>query len=445
MSLAARPLIDPPPDAAGPRDPGALLRVLLDSRQRWQDFALIAADLLFETDAQGRFGFLAPDRVLGFDSPALLGRSLQEVLALPAALCLARPMRRLRIWTRRADGEEICLEISAEPLPGGGLRGLAIDVTQEARESQATAALLRRANELDAILAVARDEEPGAEAITAALARLPKAMGAEGAVLVRRVGRAAPHARIAETGQPPELPGALLGALESGADWRGLAPGGEPCVLLHHRPSETDGHALIVWRGAEARTFDTEETTILGSLAGVLGGLAQRRLLERRLKDLARRDPLTDLLNRRAFLDDVAPRLASGRGGALLFCDLDLFKEVNDRHGHATGDRVLQLVADTLRGEVRAADLVARFGGDEFVIWLDGVCAEIASERAEHLCRQVAVQLGARLPAPSPTLSAGVAMRAPRQNATIEELLGRADAALYAAKQAGRARWRMAA
>jgi diguanylate cyclase (GGDEF)-like protein len=444
MSLAARPLESLPPDAAGPRDPGALLRVLLESRQRWQDFALIAADLLFETDAKGRVTFLAPDEVLGFDSASLLGQPLHEILPLPASLSLARPMRRLRVWTRRADSNELCLEVSAEPLPGGGVRGLGVDVTLEARESQATAELLRRATELDAILAVARDEDPGADAIAGALARLPQAMGADGAVLVRREGGTRPEARIAEVGLPPDWPEALLAALAAGTDWRGRAQGGEPCALLHHRPSTIDGNALIVWRSPSARPFDHEETVVLGSLAGVLGGLAQRRLLERRLEDLARRDPLTDLLNRRAFLDDVTPRIEAGRGGALLFCDLDLFKEVNDRHGHATGDLVLQMVAETLRLEVRAHDLVARFGGDEFVLWLDGVGPEVAAERAEHLCRQVAVRLGARLPAPAPTLSAGVTLRAPRQEIAIEELLARADAALYAAKQAGRARWRMA-
>jgi len=382
--------------------------------------------------------------VLGFDSVSLLGQPLHEVLALPASLSLARPMRRLRIWPQRADSRELCLEVSAEPLPGGGVRGLGVDVTQEARESQATAELLRRATELDAILAVALDEEPSADAIAAALARLPRAMGAEGAVLVRREGQTCPEARIAEVGLPPEWSEELLAALAAGTDWRGLAQGGEPCVLLHHRPATTDGHALIVWRSPAARPFDQEETVVLGSLTGVLGGLAQRRLLERPLEDLARRDPLTDLLNRRAFLDDVTPRLQSGRGGALLFCDLDLFKEVNDRHGHATGDRVLQTVAETLRLEVRAHDLVARFGGDEFVLWLDGIGPEVAAERAEHLCRQVAVRLGTWLPAPAPTMSAGAALRAPRQQISIEELLARADAALYAAKQAGRASWRMA-
>jgi diguanylate cyclase (GGDEF)-like protein len=444
MSLAARTFESPRPDAAGPHDPGALLRALLESRHRWQDFALIAADLLFETDAQGRLTFLAPDEVLGFDSAGLLGQPLHELLALPASLSLARPMRRLRVWTHRADSNELCLEVSAEPLPGGGVRGLGMDVTQEAREGQATAELLRRATELDAILAIARNEEPIADAIADALARLPRAMGAEGAVLVRREAGTRPEVRVAEVGLPPAWPEEFLAALAAGSDWRGRAQGGEPCALLHHRPATADGHALIVWRSPSARAFDQEESVVLGSLADVLGGLAQRRLLERRLEDLARRDPLTDLLNRRAFLDDVTPRILSGRSGALVFCDLDLFKEVNDRHGHATGDRVLQVVAETLRLEVRAHDLVARFGGDEFVLWLDGIGPEEAAERAEHLCRQVAVRLGARLPAPAPTMCAGAALRTPRQQISIEELLARADAALYAAKQAGRARWRMA-
>lgn len=150
-------------------------------------------------------------------------------------------------------------------------------------------------------------------------------------------------------------------------------------------------------------------------------------------------DPLTELLNRRGFERELKRALAYvrryGASAALLFIDLDAFKPVNDRHGHAAGDAVLKAVAATLTRHVRASDIVARLGGDEFVVLLWNVTEEAAVAKAAALETMIAT---APVHSGTATLtvgaSAGVAPVGPSD--TAAELLGRADAAMYARKHA---------
>jgi diguanylate cyclase (GGDEF)-like protein len=154
-------------------------------------------------------------------------------------------------------------------------------------------------------------------------------------------------------------------------------------------------------------------------------------------------DSLTGTLNRRGFERELARSLAYvkryGASAALIFIDLDDFKPVNDRHGHAAGDAVLTAVAGAIAGELRASDVVARIGGDEFVALVWNVSPEIAAAKAAAIeagVLRTAVRWGAS------TLvvgaSAGVAMVEPLD--TPAEVLARADAAMYARKSVQRAR-----
>jgi diguanylate cyclase (GGDEF)-like protein len=177
--------------------------------------------------------------------------------------------------------------------------------------------------------------------------------------------------------------------------------------------------------------------------AGVL--LERERLIldkERRLGHAAARDRLTGLLNRRGFETEVAPLLRRKRGGAILVLDLDHFKRVNDTLGHATGDAVLRSLAARLSEACRPKDVVARFGGEEVVVFLPHLSLAEAQDAAARLCEVVRAKpfvlpSGRRR---AVTASVGGAWTGGRVN--LDALVARADAALYAAKEAGRNRWR---
>ena len=160
-------------------------------------------------------------------------------------------------------------------------------------------------------------------------------------------------------------------------------------------------------------------------------------------------DPLTGLANRSLFADRLQQALARRHDGdnrvAVLFCDVDNFKNVNDRGGHAAGDATLCLVADRISGRLRVGDTVARLGGDEFAILLEGSDQpmRVAEQLVDYVARASIVE-GAGV-----TLSVGVALSRPGVasfEATDEarRLLHRADTALYLAKAGGKNRAVMA-
>ncbi|MCB9875965.1 MAG: GGDEF domain-containing protein [Planctomycetes bacterium] len=196
--------------------------------------------------------------------------------------------------------------------------------------------------------------------------------------------------------------------------------------------------------------IDGIPTAIMGGLViwllGAMLEILRQDLFERleRSEEQALRDPLTGLLNRRAFVDALTlaqqhaaeearsstaaeAREAAGRADHLLLIDLDGFKRINDTHGHAHGDRVLLDVAKLLRGAVRQDDRVARLGGDEFLLWLRDVTPAQVDAVVERLLD------GADTAALPVGLSIGIA----RIDDGLDEAIRRADVAMYAAKRAG--------
>jgi diguanylate cyclase (GGDEF)-like protein len=182
--------------------------------------------------------------------------------------------------------------------------------------------------------------------------------------------------------------------------------------------------------------------------------ISERQRLEEEIRQLAFFDPLTRLPNRRLLLDRLGRVLAAlrrdGGHGALLFLDLDNFKPLNDSYGHAVGDLLLVEVARRLIECVRDMDTVARFGGDEFVVLLGRLDDDqaVARGHAEHLARKILDRVGdpyrlARAEIETAiehrcTASIGLALF--DAAADEEDILRRADTAMYAAKGEGRNR-----
>jgi diguanylate cyclase (GGDEF)-like protein len=149
----------------------------------------------------------------------------------------------------------------------------------------------------------------------------------------------------------------------------------------------------------------------------------------------AQTDPLTGLMNRRSLENRARVLAATGVDYAVVMADLDRFKSLNDRFGHETGDRALRVFAETLRDLVRTEDLTCRFGGEEFVVLLPGIETHEAVEIVERV-REALAQTTRRGDVPSFTASYGIAEST--EASDFEDLLHRADRALFAAKGAGR-------
>ncbi len=213
-------------------------------------------------------------------------------------------------------------------------------------------------------------------------------------------------------------------------------------------------YLLVVAEGAYARAVDlhrTREQLRQGEQAlQAANRELHRRLddihqLEARLRDQADRDPLTGLYNRRYFDAAMAHELArcrrEGLPLSLLLIDIDHFKQVNDTHGHQAGDAVLHQLAHLLREHARTADVICRYGGEEFLLLLPGTPQAAAAARAEA-CREAFARVrvafdGTQL---SATLSIGVATAEAQATASAAQVLRHADQALYRAKAAGRNR-----
>lgn len=179
----------------------------------------------------------------------------------------------------------------------------------------------------------------------------------------------------------------------------------------------------------------------LDQLVTTAGLAFERASMHAQLAHAAFHDPLTGLANRgRFFQRDDAPLPA---GAALLYVDLDRFKPVNDRLGHTAGDLVLVTVADRIRRAVRPDDRLTRFGGDEFVVECAGVeTDEEAIAIAERII--AAVQEPIRLDLAEICIGASVGIARTDEPVGVDDLLDRSDAALLAAKAAGKARWHLA-
>ncbi|WP_231363523.1 EAL domain-containing protein [Thioalkalivibrio sulfidiphilus] len=183
------------------------------------------------------------------------------------------------------------------------------------------------------------------------------------------------------------------------------------------------------------------------ALCGISTDISEQKKILEEVHQLAFFDPLTGLPNRRLLIDQLRHALANcdrtGHEGALLFIDLDNFKNLNDTLGHDMGDLLLQQIAERLREHVRENDSLARLGGDEFVVMLEGLQPE--GGEAVHQVRHVGEKLLGVLSEPFSldrvvyriTASIGVAMFSDSDD-TVEELLKRADLAMYEAKSAGR-------
>jgi diguanylate cyclase (GGDEF)-like protein/PAS domain S-box-containing protein len=197
--------------------------------------------------------------------------------------------------------------------------------------------------------------------------------------------------------------------------------------------------ALMVKRLPDMVRYTEQDQELLQFVSAQLGTAIERMRLHQQLRHMAQYDSLTGLPNRQLFHDRLDSALAragrSQHGFSLFYLDLDKFKQVNDRYGHAAGDLLLKEVAQRVRQCVRDADTVARIGGDEFVVLLDGIDL---FEDAQRVANKIVGALNEPVKLGEHSLHAiasiGIALY-PQHGATAQQLLKHADAAMYEIKR----------
>jgi diguanylate cyclase (GGDEF)-like protein/PAS domain S-box-containing protein len=240
-----------------------------------------------------------------------------------------------------------------------------------------------------------------------------------------------------------------IGALNMGeADWQAHLK-----VLLAHQTFHDlelnrinpAGHSF--WSSISGRPILDKNGNFKG-YRGIGRLITERKLAEDESRRLTYYDTLTGLPNRQSLINQLSHEIAkcarSQQLGALMFIDLDNFKQVNDTHGHLLGDQLLKQVAQRLQVNLRESDTVSRLGGDEFVVILEHLGSNPleAARQAEMLCEKLLLQLNKPYPLGNQqqqsTPSIGITLIGTSPSDTTEELMRRADAAMYQAKDAGR-------
>jgi diguanylate cyclase (GGDEF)-like protein len=183
--------------------------------------------------------------------------------------------------------------------------------------------------------------------------------------------------------------------------------------------------------GVVARCFDGMRVEIRSQMNSL-------HAKQQQLTHLAGHDTLTGLPNRMRFMEQLDASIlqasVSGEKLAVVFVDLDGFKQINDRLGHSAGDRTLVVVAQRLRAALRDTDVVARLGGDEFIVLMDGLCS---MQELHEVARRVQAAMDEPIALGAHRMTVGASMgisEFPVDGGDAEALLGKADAAMYAAK-----------
>lgn len=378
-------------------------------------------------------------RITGYSLEEGQGRTLTELLDCDAEQepvpPPTQPPARRRLGARaqlrahRKDGSELWLDFDIQPLDeapqgDGGFVAVAADIT-ERRRSQADLRVAAIAfNSLEAIAIT--DSKQVILRVNPAFTRITGYTADEACgQVVGRLLRSGRH--------EPAFYEAMWAQLHAHQHWQGE-------VWNRRR----DGEIYPEWLSI---TAVADEEGQVANYVAVFTDITQKKLTEETIHNLAFYDPLTELPNRRLMRDRLEQlRASSGtehQSAAVLFIDLDNFKELNDTRGHDVGDALLIEVARRLRVCVRAHDTVARQGGDEFVVILSNL-TEVAAQAKRHAA-VVAEKILASLSRPYDlggavwhcTASIGICLMQGRKE-SMEEILKRADIAMYEAKRAGR-------
>ncbi|MDV7338106.1 diguanylate cyclase [Terasakiella sp. A23] len=439
-----------------------LRAALMDSRQRFKDLVEISSDFAWEVGADGHFIFVSQRGAVGYEPDELIQKHSEDIVLKRDKKHSLNPfmskskLEREEVWVLRPDGEPACLTVSCLPLfdennQWVGTRGVCRDITDERERDAALARAYHRDQLLAYIVKTIRDEVEPSNMLTAAANATARALSANGCQIFRRQPDSGMIVDASFGDVPEDVPDLFqrleklneneVGIFET-PDW--LA------IFSATRYRRNVNGAICLWREKVRGTWNDDDKILAIDVANQLGIANEQISGHERIVELSRTDALTGLLNRRAFFEDELPRhierLQYNKApAALIYVDLDHFKQVNDVFGHQKGDDVLLMLRDFLLKHVRPGDVVARLGGDEFALWLDDISEETADKRCAGIIESSAFfREHSGSPDKPLGVSVGLALFDPTSDEDVEGLISRADAAMYKAKRAGRGNFRKA-
>ncbi|SCA57023.1 GGDEF domain-containing protein [Candidatus Terasakiella magnetica] len=436
-----------------------LRAALMDSRQRFKDLVDISSDFAWEVGADGYFIFVSQRGAVGYEPDELIRKHCDEIVLKRHKKHSLNPfmskskLEREEVWVVRPDGEPACLMVSCVPLFDDnnhwvGARGVCRDITEERERDAALARAYHRDQLLAYIVKTIRDEVEPSNMLTAAANATARALSANGCQIYRCKPDSDMVVNASFGDIPDEIPELFeklesLGENEVGIfevkDW--LA------IYSATRYRRNVNGAICLWREKVRGTWNDDDKILATDVANQLGIANEQISGHERIVELSRTDALTGLLNRRAFFEEELPRHIdrlqyNNKPAALIYVDLDHFKQVNDAFGHQKGDEILLLVRDFLLKQVRPGDVVARLGGDEFALWLDDITENTAHKRCTKMMESSTfLQEHSGADDMMLGVSLGLALYHPDSDESIETLVSRADAAMYEAKKAGKSQF----
>ena len=437
--------IDPAEAQKAPEDlDGALRAALIESRQRMKELLEMACDFAWETDAAGHFSFVTSNGALGRNTLDLLGADPADLLLSPEDarhFQVDSPPEGLILWARNSADQPRCLLLRARAIFDADgtfrcVRGACQDMTDQQDRDTALAAARHRERSLIQLFRSLREASNPRATIEMGVMTAAQATGAAGAV-VHAVKAGEVDETMATFGVPVSAPQLLARAIMTRQPARAVLDGRRLLALPGERAGRIAG-ALLLWRPEDQPDWPEDDLFLLRELTDQLALAIALAEDQAALAKLSQTDALTGLLNRRGFetrlTDAIASARAKGERGALVYVDLDNFKQINDSHGHAEGDAALRAAAELLRRSVRAGDLVARMGGDEFAAWMTNVDGPEALRRGNQLAAAAAA-LHRFAPGSDKRVGFSVGIALLRGDRDSEaDLLARADRAMYQVK-----------
>ena len=411
---------------------------LARSEEHYRLLAENSSDVVFRASVDGLLEWVSPSvtDLLGWDPPDVLGRSILEFIApedVPDSLRIGVGSRDdvdFQARVHAADGTGRWMDIESRPLidAEGELLGRVGRLRDIQAQHEAQDALRRSEQRFR----TAMESAPTGMAVIG----LSREFVEVNPALCALLGRS--EQWLLSRGMHD-----VLDPVDDDLDRRlraQILAGLSPSLTRDHQMIRSDGERVLVEQSIGLLHDERGQAT---AYVSQFADVTEAREAREQLRFLATHDSLTELLNRRELVTRIAGVLGqtprTGVNVGVLFIDLDNLKAINDSNGHAVGDQVIVTVAQRIRSQIRTNDVLARFGGDEFVLVLPAIHSSEDAERIAsslHSVVEMPIEAEGRLVAI--TLSIGVAVVRPGEDPDVA--MRQADAALYRAKREGRAR-----